>query len=251
MVPLTAREEASPSPQPAVSPSPSPVPQIRPSPAPQPEKPSAETLQAQQEAFRAMLRPSAPEQGQGQGHDDGEDPTIRLLNSLLGAIPGDANAPPFSSGAAGDAGGAGGMPGQSPGMSPAAIASALGVPPFIANMLGGAAQPSEEEQKRIQIWKTLHILFALGVAVYLLLTINSSVTLFGSPPPKPATVQNPFLIFVTGEILLTSGRILMSGGQSGLGMAVKAVKDIVRDGSLVIFALGLGSWYYGEWQTGN
>ncbi|KAJ5595278.1 uncharacterized protein N7459_001486 [Penicillium hispanicum] len=248
--PQTVREEASPSPQPAVSPSPSPVPQNRPSHAPQIDMPSAESLQAQQEAFRAMLRQSAPEQDQGQGQgqqaEDMEDPTIKLLNSLLGAMPGDPNAPPPPPGAAS---GAGGMPGQAPGMSPAAIASALGVPPFFANMLGGAAQPTEQEQKSIQIWKTVHVLFALGVATYLLFVIGTSVTLFGSPPPKPATAQNPFLIFVTGELLLTSGRILMSGGKGGLGMAVKAVKDIIRDGSLVIFMLGLGSWYYREWQT--
>ncbi|GLI75403.1 hypothetical protein PoHVEF18_003657 [Penicillium ochrochloron] len=237
-------DEASPSPQLAVSPSPSPVPQTRPVPAPQPEMPSAESLQAQQEAFRAMLRQVAPEQGQQS--NDVEDPTLKLLENLLGAMPGDGNAPP-----PGAPGAPGAMPGQSgPGLSPAAIASALGVPPFLANMLGGASQPpTEKEQKAVRMWKAFHTLFAVGVAIYLLFIIGTSVATFGSPPPKPATAQNPFLIFVTGEMVLTGGRVLLGGKQAGLGMVVQLFRDIVRDGSLVIFALGLGAWYNREWQA--
>ncbi|KAJ5905622.1 uncharacterized protein N7473_002538 [Penicillium subrubescens] len=237
-------EEASPSPQLAVSPSPSPVPQTRPAPAPQPEMPSAESLQAQQEAFRAMLRQVAPEQGQQS--NDVEDPTLKLLENLLGAMPGDGNAPPPAA-----PGTPGAMPGQSgPGLSPAAIASALGVPPFLANMLGGASQPpTEKEQKTVRMWEAFHGLFAVGVAIYLLFIIGTSVATFGSPPPKPATAQNPFLIFVTGEMVLTGGRVLFGGKQAGLGMVVQLLRDIVRDGSLVIFALGLGAWYNREWQA--
>lgn len=211
--------------------------------------PSDEALQAQQEAFRAMLRQSAPEQGQGQSQDqqgdDMEDPTIKLLNSLLGAMPGDPNAPPP------DAPGApGAMPNpQQPGLNPGAIASALGLPPFLANMLGAATQqPTEQEQKSARIWKGLHLVFAIGIAVYLLFILGTSVATFGSPPPKPATAQNPFLIFVTGEALLTSGRALTSGKQ-GFGLIIQLFRDVVRDGSLVLFALGLGAWYSREWQT--
>lgn len=250
--PQSVHDEASPSPQLAVSPSPSPVPQNRPSPSPQPNMPSNEALQAQQEAFRAMLRQSAPEQGQGQQGqqgDDMEDPTIRLLNSLLGAMPGDPNAPPPGAPGAGAPPGA--MPGQQqPGLNPGAIASALGLPPFLANMLGAATQqPTEQEQKATRLWKGLHIVFAIGVAVYLLFIIGASVATFGSPPPKPATAQNPFLIFVTGEVLLTSGRALTGGKPGGIGMVMQLFKDVVRDGSLVLFALGLGAWYTQEWQT--
>lgn len=205
--------------------------------------PSAETLRAQQEAFRAMLRQGAPEAGQGQQPDNMEDPTMKLLSSLLGGMPEDPNA------SAPDA--PSGMPGQGPsGFSPADLAGALGLPPFLANMLGGTfQQPTEAEQKTIRIWKTLHVLFALGVAVYLLFIIGTSVAMFGSPPPKPATAQNPFLIFVTGEMLLTGGRVLLGGKQGTLGMAIQLGRDIMRDGSLVLFALGLGAWYHREWQA--
>jgi hypothetical protein len=204
---------------------------------------SSQGFQAQQEAFRAMLRQAAPEQGQGQEPDNmAEDPTMKLLQSLMGSMPGDPNAPMQD--------GPGGAPGQPPsGFSPADIAGALGVPPFLANMLGGGQQPTEAEQKTIRIWRTLHVLFALGVAIYLLFVISASVAMFGSAPPKPATAQNPFLIFVTGEMLLAGGRVLLGGKQGGLGMVVSLFRDFVRDGSLVVFALGLGAWYHRGWQT--
>ncbi|KAJ5388021.1 hypothetical protein N7509_010562 [Penicillium cosmopolitanum] len=235
--PQSVHEDASPSPQLAVSPSPSPVPQNRPSPSPQPNMnmPSDETLQAQQEAFRAMLRQSAPEQGQGQQGqqgDDMEDPTIKLLNSLLGAMPGDPNGPP---------------PGCWCSSWRHAWPRTTRPQP---SMLGAATQqPTEREQKATRLWKGLHIVFAIGVAVYLLFIIGASVATFGSPPPKPATAQNPFLIFVTGEVLLTSGRALTSAKQGGIGMVIQLFKDVVRDGSLVLFALGMGAWYTQEWQT--
>lgn len=171
---------------------------------------------------------------------------MKLLSSLLGGMPGEPNAS-----APGTPGAADGMPDQgSPGFSPADLAGALGLPPFLANMLGGPSQPATEaEQKTIRVWKTLHFLFALGIAIYLSFIIGTSVALFGSPPPKPATVQNPFLIFVTGEMLLTGGRVLLGEKQGGLGMAIQLARDIVRDGSLVIFALGMGAWYHREWQA--
>lgn len=216
---------------------------------------SIEALQAQQDAFRAMLRQAAPavEQNQDADANDLEDPTLKLLNSLLNGMPmpgmpgmpGDPNAPP-------PAPGSGGMPAQGaggPGLSTAALlASSLGVPPFLANMIGGAFQTTEEDPKSVRTWKTLHIAFALGVAFYLLFIISSSIAVFGSPPPKPATVQNPFMIFVTGELLLCGGRVLI-GGQKGVRSAMKIGKDVIRDGSLVVFALGLGSWYTREWQV--
>ena len=207
---------------------------------PDPQAPNS--LQAQQEAFRAMLRQTAEDQGPGQLPSDGEDPTIKLLNSLLGAIPGgDPNTP--------GAPPAGPSNPLTPGFSPAGIATMLGVPPFLANMLNGAPPPTEAEQKRARIWKTLHTVFALTVSVYMLFIIGSSVALFGSPPPKPATVQNPFAIFVTGELMLTGGKVLLGGKSGGIGMAVQLFKDVVRDGSLLLFILGMGTWYNRGWQT--
>ncbi|KAJ5606036.1 hypothetical protein N7510_008817 [Penicillium lagena] len=241
---LAGRKPQPPSLLPPAHPHP-PAPQIRPSPSPQPDMQSAESLRAQQEAFRALLRQSAPEPGQDQQQpgDMPEDPTIKLLNSLLGAMPGDPNAAP-------PPGAPPQPPGQQPpGLSPADIASALGVPPYLANMLGGKQPPTEQEQKRQRVLKTLHVLFAVVVSVYLLFVIGKSVATFGFPPPKPATAQNPWTVFVTGELVLSGGRVLLAGKQGGLGMAVQLVRDVIRDGSLVLFVLGMGTWYHSEWQT--
>ncbi|KAJ5093211.1 hypothetical protein N7456_009072 [Penicillium angulare] len=243
--PQSTQEEHSPSPQPsqptppAVSQSPSPSLQE------QQDQQSVAALQAQQDAFRAMLRQAAPEVAQHQQSQEAnevEDPTLKLLNSLLGSMPTDPNGPPPPGGAPGQA------PGAGPSLGPAAIASMLGLPPFLANLVGGAFQTQEENPKSVRLWKTLHIFFALSVAFYLLFIIGSSVALFGSLPPKPATAQNPFVIFMTGELLLCGSRVLI-GGQNGVRSAMKLVKDVIRDGSLIIFALGLGSWYTREWQV--
>lgn len=227
-------------PHPAISQSPSPSLQD------QQDQQSIAALQAQQDAFRAMLRQAAPEMAQNPDANEVEDPTLKMLNSLLGAMPTDPNAPPQAPGSAG------GFPGQDAaglgGLGPAAIASALGLPPFLANMIGGALQTQEEDQKSVRVWKSLHLLFAFSVAFYLVFIIASSVSIFGSLPPKPATMQNPFIIFITGELLLCGSRVLI-GGQNGVRSVMKLFKDVVRDGSLVIFALGLGSWYTREWQT--
>ncbi|KAJ5267556.1 hypothetical protein N7478_010364 [Penicillium angulare] len=241
-----AQEEDSPSPRPsqptspAISQSPSPSLQA------QQDQQSVAALQAQQDAFRAMLRQAAPEVAQHQQSQEAnevEDPTLKLLNSLLGSMPTDPNGPPPPpDGAPGQA------PSAGPGLGPAAIASALGLPPFLANLVGGALQTQEENPKSVRLWKTLHIFFALSVAFYLLFIIGSSVALFGSLPPKPATAQNPFVIFMTGELLLCGTRVLF-GGQNGIRSGIKLVKDVIRDGSLIIFALGLGSWYTREWQV--
>jgi hypothetical protein len=116
-------------------------------------------------------------------------------------------------------------------------------------MLGAKQPPTPEEQKRQQVLKALHLLFAVVVAVYLLFVIGTSVATFGFPPPKPATAQNPWTLFVTGELLLAGGRVLLAGKQGGFGMAVQLLRDVIRDGSLVLFVLGMGAWYHGEWQT--
>jgi hypothetical protein len=43
--------------------------------------------------------------------------------------------------------------------------------------------------------------------------------------------------------------VLFGGKSGGMGMAVQLVKDIIRDGKLLLFVLGLASWYHPEWQA--
>lgn len=165
---------------------------------------------------------------------------MKLLSAMLGGLPGGENTAPGS--AAGN-------------LSPSDLTSALGLPPFLSKLLlGGGPQPqTPEEKKREWIWKLLHVFFALAVGVYLLVLIGSSVATYGSQPPPPATAQNPFVIFMTGELLLNGAKMLQASRHKGQltdpGTWVQLVRDIVRDGSVAVFALGAGSWWNGGWQA--
>nr|XP_001401923.2 hypothetical protein ANI_1_922184 [Aspergillus niger CBS 513.88] len=247
--PASLREETSPSPSPSPapaaaqatttalspSPSPSPAPEPRttqpsfPSQAPQQQQElDPETLQAQQELFRALLRQS----GQP-GDSPTDDPTLKLLSSLMA---GDTSAL-----------GEGSLPG---GQSPADLLTGLGVPPFVASMLGEATRKKSDEEKReILVWKVLHVVFSVLIGVYLLVLIGSSVATFGSQPPPPATARNPFLFFTTGEVVLTGARVMMKRGGGGLGLWVQLVRDIARDGSIVLFLFGMANWWHREWTA--
>ncbi|KAL2005751.1 hypothetical protein VTN00DRAFT_10244 [Thermoascus crustaceus] len=255
----SAHESPSPSPQPTAAPaiaasephvhgpprSKTPIPPA-PAPAPRVEDQSLESIQAQQEYLRALLRAHPPNQQQTQ--ETAEDPTVKLLNAMLGDLAGGDTA------AAPGAGGAGGAaPG---GLSPADLTSALGLPPFLSNMLLGgmaAQQPlTPEEKRRDWIWKLLHVFFSFAIGVYLLVLIGSSVAMYGSPPPPPATAQNPFVVFMTGELLLSGTRMLAKGREGKLatpGTWVQLLKDVVRDGSIVVFVFGMGSWWREGWQA--
>ncbi|KAJ9324321.1 hypothetical protein DTO027B5_4172 [Paecilomyces variotii] len=199
---------------------------------------SPESIQAQQEYLRALLRAHPPNQPQPPAE---EDPTMKLLSSLMGGLPmGDA------------ASGAGA--GATPDLSPADLSSALGVPPFLSKLLlgGGGSQVQTPAEQRWQwILKVLHAVFSFALGVYLLLVIGSSVETYGSRPPPPATAQSPFVIFMTGELLLNGTRLLVrkrEGPLGGLGVGLEVVRAVVRDGSVALFVLGMGSWWYGGWQ---
>ncbi|RHZ72228.1 hypothetical protein CDV55_108686 [Aspergillus turcosus] len=245
----SAREESLSAP--SLSPSPSPQP---PAPVsvpelgaprqtqPPPVRPTAsvedqtpEDLQAQQELIRSLLRQNAPPVTQ-EGPD--EDPTMKLLNSLMaGGMPG------LDQGAGGGGGG--------PGVSQAELASALGLPPFVSSMLGAATRSKTDEEKReIWTWKVLHVLFSIVMGVYFLVIISASVATYGSQPPPPATARNPFVLFTTGEMVLSGARIMLrsrGGGLAGPAMWIQLFRDIIQDGSIVLFLLGMSAWWHRDW----
>ncbi|RAK97642.1 uncharacterized protein BO80DRAFT_389380 [Aspergillus ibericus CBS 121593] len=255
--PASLREETSPSPSPTPQPpvtasSPAPEPRATmasaqaQAPAPQPafldyqqqqqqQQQTPESLQAQQELFRALLRQSAPPQGTTEGPVGAaeEDPTMKLLSSLMNGEAGNLNE--------------GALPG---GQSPADLLTGLGVPPFVASMLGEATrQKTDAEKREILVWKVLHVVFSVLIGVYLLVLFGSSVATYGTQPPPPATARNPFLFFTTGELVLSGARIVMKGGKGGLGMWLQLAKDISRDGSLVLFLFGMANWWHREWMA--
>ena len=163
---------------------------------------------------------------------------MKMLQAMLGGMDGppDPNAPD----------GIGAMPGLSPDL----ISKATGLPPFLTNMVMGnkKAPPSQAEIQATWFWKIAHVVFAIVAGLYLVITINTSTQTYGPDPPTPATFQNPFNLFMTGELLLQSTRALSKGqsGKSGIGLWIQMGKELFGDGMIMVFGLGLAQWLNGS-----
>ena len=154
---------------------------------------------------------------------------MKILNSLLGSAHGsDPNNP-------------GGLP-----FSPDDISKATGLPPFLTNMFMGQgnapATPAKEQTARL--WTLVHVILSLLAGIYVVQVLSSSSTLFGSSPPAPATMKNPFLVFIMGELLVQTTQMFLvdRAGPKGMWAWWQIVKDIARDGSIVVFVMGVASW---------
>ncbi|PWY87624.1 hypothetical protein BO70DRAFT_378222 [Aspergillus heteromorphus CBS 117.55] len=202
--------------------------------------------------FQAQFQPQPPFQFPGQAQGQDEDPTLKLLQSLLSSagadLPAgfnlDPNNPTQFPGS-----GSGSGPDAGAGFNPtASLLSSLGVPPFLASLITSATSaPSESEKKHTVLWKNIHVLFSVIIGVYLLVLMGAAVSTYGAQPPPPATARNPFVLFVTGEAVLSAMRILGLGGSGGVRGWMQVGKDVVRDGSLVVFLFGVASWWSREW----
>ena len=194
-----------------------------------------EQLKMQEDYLKAMLRQPLPQEGQGQAQE-GEDPMMKMFQAMMGGMKGaDPNAPD----------GMGGLPA----LSPDDISKATGLPPFLTNMMMGSQKtpPTQTEMQVTRIWKIVHVVFAILAGLYLVVSINKSTQTFGANPPSPATFQNPFNLFLTGELLLQSTRAMSKGGpgKSGLGLLIQMVKELFGDGMILVFGLGLAQWLNG------
>jgi GET complex subunit GET2 len=192
----------------------------------------------QEEYLKALLRGPSQSGAQGQAQDqpplpEQDDPMIKMLGSLMGGMSG-----------AGDPNAPGGLP-----FNPEDLSKATGMPSFLTNMLMGnpKAPPAPAEIKSMRTWRVLHVVFALLSGLYYLFAIGSAEHTFGANPPAPATFQNPFLVFLVGEILLQSTRILTAGasGKRGPRLWYQMVKDFAGDGAVIVFLLGVASWWKG------
>ena len=209
-----------------------------------------EQMRLQEEYLRTLLRGQTPQQQQPtDGPDPNEDPMMKMISSMMsgmGGMPG--------------MGGMGGIPGMGnpgddpnatgmPSLNPDDIAKAMGIPPFLVNMVMGKqeAPVTPAQQKEARNWKLLHIAFAVLAGLYMLFTLGKLTTTFGESPPAPATIQNPFVIFVMGEMMLYGSQTLLSTSprKSGLGFWIQTAKDIGRDASMMVFMLGVHSWWQG------
>jgi GET complex subunit GET2 len=183
-------------------------------------------LQAQQEYIRSLLRAQEPQPGQDK---QAEDPMMKVLNSLLGGADGSDPADP------------GGLP-----FSPDDISKATGLPPFLTNMFLGQAKvpPTAAEEQTARICALVRVVLSLVVGIYVVYILSSSSKMYGSSPPAPPTLKNPFLVFITGEIFLHTTQMFLLDRAVPKGMWAwwQILKDTTRDGSIVIFMMGAASW---------
>lgn len=181
---------------------------------------------------------------QGPGEDD---PIMQMMQQMLGT---------------------GGMPGL-PGM-PGGNDS---LPPGIASMLGqGNAQPDAVDNYSY-LWRLVHALFALILAVY----AASSTAFNGSKISRTLSVAGDkarlartefFWIFATCELVLQSSRFLLERGRTPKGgllmglarflpqpysgyLAVLSRYSVIyttvtTDAFVVVFALGVVAWWRGQ-----
>lgn len=176
---------------------------------------------------------SGPGPGPGQQSAvDENDAMLKMMQSMLGGMSGDPNAPndlPFS---ADD------------------ISKMTGMPSFLTSMfMGGKAEapvtPAQARNERT--WKILRTVLSVLVALYTIVTIDRSVSLFGQNPPTPATVQNPFVVFVMAELLINGTKTVLPGrpATSGVKHWYATGKEAARDGAIVVFMLGMYTWFRG------
>lgn len=178
-----------------------------------------------------MLRQPLPDGSENQTQQE-EDPLMKMMQAMMGGMGGDPNNPNIS---------AGGL-GLGAGLSAGDLSKATGLPPFIADKLFGGpkAVPSKAEIQATRFWKMVHVIFAVVVGLYLVSSLRKSTLAFGENPPAPATFQNPFIMFATGELLLQTTKVASKGhsGRSGFGLWIQVIRDILGDGAILVFLMG-------------
>lgn len=164
---------------------------------------------------------------------------MKMLQAMLGGGPNDTNNPDALNGM-----------GAPPGFSPDDISKATGIPSFVTNMMMGGqkAAPSQKDIQAARFWKLVHVIFAVVAGLYLAFSISKATEIFGENPPAPATFQNPFLVFATGEVLVQGTMAVARGhsGKSGIGLWIQMLRDLIGDGAIVVFMLGIASWWKGS-----
>jgi hypothetical protein len=176
-------------------------------------------------------------------------------------------------------GGAGGMPG---GSGPAG-GPPQGLPPGLANLFSamggsGAAPEPSPEQSSAWLWRLVHSLLSLGLAIYIVIrTPFTGTKLSRTAVPGDdwmhesmhgETFTHFFYLFATTEVVLQSSRYFIEKGRlqgSGILSTISAFlpepyagyvrvvgrysviySTVVSDAMVVVFVLGLASWWNGD-----
>lgn len=174
-------------------------------------------------------------QGQQPGMSDEQEQMAKMMQAMLGGMSGDPNAP------------------GSDDMSFSAedLSKMTGLPSFVTDMFMGRKQqapPTQEQLSRELRWKLIRVMVSVLIGIYAAITINSSIEKFGRNPPAPATFQNPFAVFVMGELLLRGANSALgdkSKSQNGIKSWTRAVREIAADGAILLFIVGVYSWVKG------
>lgn len=200
--------------------------------------------------------------GPGMAPDGNEDPMMAMLQQMMGG------------------GGMPGMPGM-PGGSAQQGGAPPNMPPGLASMFsamqgGPPAEPSPE-QSSAWIWRLVHSLFSLALAIYIVLQtpFTGSKMARASMHDDDWTVQPTpghnfarfFYLFATFEVAMQSSRYFIEKGQlqgSGMLSTVAGIlpppyggyvrtigrysviwSTVVSDAMVVVFVLGATSWWKG------
>lgn len=172
--------------------------------------PQASSNDPQQDLLRQMLRagppdPNQPNDGSRQNMDD---PIMQMMQQMMGV----------ADGASGGSGGGGG-----------------GLPPALASLLGGEGADAAQAPgggSADYIWRIVHALSSLLLAVYAVITLSFTTTSFTRRPAPPASGYRPatsnfddddhdgqstgarlFYLFATAEVVLQSTRYFVDRGQ--------------------------------------
>lgn len=196
-----------------------------------------EQRRLQEEYMRVLLgggQPGQTGQPQQAGQMGEEDPMIKMMQTILGGMSGDPNAP---------------STGELP-FSADDISKMTGIPSFLTGMFMGNKQapPSPEQVSRERTWKVLRIVLSILIGIYTIFTLDNSLSTFGHNPPAPATIRNPFYVFLTGQLLINGAKVVLAGNtpsQSGLKSYYRTFKEVAADGAISIFMLGVYSWWSG------
>jgi hypothetical protein len=155
------------------------------------------------------------------------------------------------------------------------------MPPGLAQMLGGMgqAEPAPPASSSAYLWRIVHALFSLGLALYITLTTSftgsklartqavEAVSWADDDGTMATTVAHFFYAFATFEVVLQSSRYFLERGRlppSGLLGSVAQIlpepyagyvrvvgrysviwRTVVADAMVVVFVLGASAWWRG------
>jgi len=202
--------------------------------------------------IRALLRSQQPG-GEPQQQQGEEDPMMKMLQQMMGVMPG--------------------ADGQQPGEGDG------GLPPGLAAMLGaggmagipGMGPAAQKEDTYGYLWKIVHAVFALVLGIYVTATSHAftgGVTRGEISGAGHEGGVNVFWVFATAELVLQSSRFFLEKGRSSslggwIGIVGNMLPEpwkgyltlaarysgiwstVVEDGMVIVFVVGLVAWWKG------